>query len=169
MLGIYEPGDNFFNESFRWSRDSESMPGWELVSVFSVFLSVLCDDTYTQTQSWLTDEGLPNRGVISLTYYSGEGKELNGCKPFISFRKALLSLVLIDEEEVVHEELRGKPVSRRKVLPGDRCFDRYQGNHNFFLPLLTSDNGIYVELWETYFAPLPTNTTNNNKKESKKK
>jgi hypothetical protein len=31
-LGIHEPGDNFLGEEFRWSRDADSMPGWELVS-----------------------------------------------------------------------------------------------------------------------------------------
>jgi hypothetical protein len=31
-LGIHEPGDNFLNEKFRWTRESDSMPGWELVS-----------------------------------------------------------------------------------------------------------------------------------------
>jgi hypothetical protein len=37
-LGIHEPGDNFLNEKFRWTRESESMPGWELVRKAFSFL-----------------------------------------------------------------------------------------------------------------------------------
>jgi hypothetical protein len=36
-LGVHEPGDNFLGEEFRWSRDVDSMPGWELVS-YCLFL-----------------------------------------------------------------------------------------------------------------------------------
>lgn len=56
-------------------RSMESMPGWEL------------------TQPWLTEEGMPMRGLLNVTYYSGEGKGKKGCKPYVIFRKALLNLV----------------------------------------------------------------------------
>ena len=84
-----------------------------------------------QTQVWLTEEGLPNRGLLSITYYSGEGKELNGCKPYISFRKALLSLVLIEEDDIVPEDMRSLPRDPKKLRRGDRCFRRFVGEWLF--------------------------------------
>lgn len=32
VLATHEPGDNWTYNTFRWQRDMESMPGWELVS-----------------------------------------------------------------------------------------------------------------------------------------
>lgn len=64
-----------------------------------------------------------------MTYYSGEGKGLHGCKAFVSFRKALLNLVLIHEEEIVEEEFA--PIAIRNLgrydLPGEKCFQKYRG------------------------------------------
>lgn len=51
----------------------------------------------------MTEEGMPKKGVIDCTYYAGEGKCKNGCKPHVKFRKALLQLVLIEEEEIISE------------------------------------------------------------------
>jgi hypothetical protein len=31
VLGVHEPGNNFSHAEFRWSRETENMPGWELV------------------------------------------------------------------------------------------------------------------------------------------
>lgn len=77
VLATHEPGDNWTYNTFRWQRDMDSMPGWEL------------------TQPWLTEEGLPIRGILNVTYYSGEGVGKSGCKPYVSFRKSLLNLVCI--------------------------------------------------------------------------
>jgi hypothetical protein len=41
ILGIFEPGNNFINESFRWAKDQDSMPGWELVRNFFFFLQII--------------------------------------------------------------------------------------------------------------------------------
>ena len=46
-----------------------------------------------QTQPWLTEEGMPIRGILTVTYYSGEGKQKKNCKPYVAFRKSLLNLV----------------------------------------------------------------------------
>ncbi len=75
VLATHEPGDNWTFQTFRWMRTMESMPGWQL------------------TQPWLTEEGMPMRGLVNITYFSGEGKNKNGCKPYVSFRKSLLNLV----------------------------------------------------------------------------
>ncbi|KAJ1440294.1 hypothetical protein B484DRAFT_151531 [Ochromonadaceae sp. CCMP2298] len=55
QLATAEPGDNIPWASFRWEREMQSMPGWEL------------------TEPWLTEEGLPKKGVWDVTYYAGEG------------------------------------------------------------------------------------------------
>jgi hypothetical protein len=111
VLATHEPGDNWIYQTFRWMRAMESMPGWQL------------------TQPWLTEEGMPLRGLVNITYYSGEGKNKNGCKPYVSFRKSLLNLVLINEEEICDEEVRSKP--RPAVLAGDRCFNKHFGKTQF--------------------------------------
>ena len=38
---------------------------------------------------------MPMRGLVNVTYYSGEGKYLHGCKAYVGIRKALLNLVCI--------------------------------------------------------------------------
>jgi hypothetical protein len=48
----------------------------------------------------MTDEGMPNHGILFLIYFSGECKRLQGCKPDIKSRKSLLNLVLIREKEL---------------------------------------------------------------------
>ncbi len=106
LLATNEPGDNWLTQIFRWQRDMDPMPGWEL------------------TQPWLTDSGMPMRGLLCIDYYSGECKNLRGCKPNISYRKHLLHLVLIDEWELVEEGLRDKPLKTSfvstKVLEGNK-------------------------------------------------
>jgi hypothetical protein len=52
-----------------------SMPGYEL------------------TEPWLTEAGLPTKGVWDVVYYAGEGKGKNGCKPMPKLRRAMLQLV----------------------------------------------------------------------------
>lgn len=85
QLACVEPGDNLPFIAFRWERAMDPMPGFEL------------------TENWMSEEGMPRKGVFDCTYYAGEGKCKNGCKPSTKFRKALLQLVLIDEEDVVSE------------------------------------------------------------------
>jgi len=55
-----------------------SMPGYEL------------------TEPWLTEEGLPKKGIWDVVYYAGEGKGEKGCKPMPKLRRALLQLVICD-------------------------------------------------------------------------
>mmetsp|Transcript_26686 Transcript_26686/g.57538 ORF Transcript_26686/g.57538 Transcript_26686/m.57538 type:complete len:262 (+) Transcript_26686:133-918(+) len=117
-LATNEPGDNWVFNTFRWMRSMDSMPGWEL------------------TQPWLTEEGMPARGLLNITYYSGEGMRKRACRPYISFRKALLNLVLIREEEIVAEGLRSQPPA--PVQAGDKAFAKH------------------LVLWDTYLCPEPT-------------
>jgi hypothetical protein len=74
-LSVIEPGENWLEATFRWSYDAVTIPGWEL------------------TQSWLTAETVPEKGVVYVNYYSGEGQRMNGCVADVPARKALLALV----------------------------------------------------------------------------
>ncbi|KAG2780705.1 hypothetical protein PC129_g12647 [Phytophthora cactorum] len=71
-LAIDEPGENWQNETFGWSRD-EKIPGWEL------------------NYSWLKDGGFPEKGFLSLEYYSGADK---GCGPVWPTRRDLAAHTL---------------------------------------------------------------------------
>lgn len=75
-LSVIEPGENWLEATFRWSYDSTTIPGWEL------------------TQSWLTAETVPDKGIVFLIYYSGEGQRIRGCVADVPARKSLLALVI---------------------------------------------------------------------------
>lgn len=98
-LSTKEPGDNWIQQYFKWERKVEGMPGWEL------------------TQSWLTDDGLPCRGIISIEYYSGGCKLLRGCRPYVNFRKSLLNLFLLREDEICEEGFRDRPPPASEGVP----------------------------------------------------
>jgi len=84
---------------------------------------------------------MPGRGLLAVTYYSGEGKNRKGCRPYVNFRKSLLNLVftrydfklrvnlenylkvLINENEIVKEEVRSKPAPA--LMNGDRAFEKH--------------------------------------------
>lgn len=77
-LSVIEPGENWLEATFRWSYDSVTIPGWEL------------------TQSWLAAETVPDKGVVFVIYYSGEGQRIRGCVADVPARKSLLALVMGD-------------------------------------------------------------------------
>jgi hypothetical protein len=62
-------------EEFQHDRDTPSMPGWKL------------------NETWMKDEGVPPEGILSLTYFSGDGKKVDECEANVIFRKALTNLV----------------------------------------------------------------------------
>lgn len=74
QLALDEPGENWQDVSFGWSRQ-EPMPGWEL------------------NMSWLKPGGFPERGYLCLRYYSGADL---GCSPVWSTRKDLNARVLAE-------------------------------------------------------------------------
>jgi hypothetical protein len=64
-LEVHEPGENWISFSFKWDLEAEYFPGWVL------------------TQPWLSADGMANRGILSVRYYSGEGKGYYGCQVYI--------------------------------------------------------------------------------------
>ena len=79
-LALVEPGDNWKDSCFRWGWDVDEVPGWELTT------------GYTQ------DESCTVKGVVQVRYYSGEGQGKSGCVAHGRFRKAMLALVLANED-----------------------------------------------------------------------
>ncbi|KAG1701881.1 hypothetical protein DVH05_010372 [Phytophthora capsici] len=97
-LAIDEPGENWQNEMFGWSRD-EKIPGWEL------------------NYSWLKDGGFPEKGFLTLEYYSGADK---GCGPVWPTRRELAAHTLcglpdnLDAFEMQIDSLSMRNVGQRK-------------------------------------------------------
>lgn len=52
----------------------------------------------------MTDAGMPRRGFLFLRYYCGDGEKINGCRAEVTVRKALLSMVKIDEADYLADE-----------------------------------------------------------------
>jgi hypothetical protein len=74
------------------------------------------------------------RSLMNITYYSGEGQGKQGCRPYIAFRKSLLNLVLINEEEIVEDSDRSKPPP--VISPGDRAFQKHISKYFFLFYIL---------------------------------
>mmetsp|Transcript_26381 Transcript_26381/g.39138 ORF Transcript_26381/g.39138 Transcript_26381/m.39138 type:complete len:1369 (+) Transcript_26381:243-4349(+) len=85
-LSFTEPGDNIRDPTLRFEWGFDDVPGWELLP------------------TWLTEEGMPHRGIMCVDYYTGDGKNIAGCAADIPFRKALLKLVRVDEKDLLMDE-----------------------------------------------------------------
>lgn len=72
---------------------------------------------------------MPNRGILTISYYSGEGVGKKNCKPYVSFRKSLLRLTSHNEKDR-YFLIENKPSP--DVLPGDICFKKLQRKNFFF-------------------------------------
>ena len=82
-LSAAEPGENWIGETYSSVPDAEPMPGWELSVV------------------WYSEKGLPTFGILTSTYFSGNGCHENGCIPDVDLRFSLLSTVLIRLDDVL--------------------------------------------------------------------
>ena len=67
--------------AFQWDRGTEGIGG------------------FVVTEPWMTEEGMPDKGILTLTYYSGEGEGKKGCSPHAQTRRALLALTLVSESD----------------------------------------------------------------------
>jgi hypothetical protein len=81
-----EPGANWFYQEYTFDRRQVGIPGWEL------------------PVTWLAEDGMPTKGLLSLVYYSGGGLRLQGCNPTIKLREAALSLTLIHPTYIQYEK-----------------------------------------------------------------
>ena len=96
-LATVEPGENWIGERFFHDRGKDEMVGFVL------------------SERWVKqdgkDDGIRPRGILSLIYYSGDAQRLEGCKPNVTFRKALLNLCFISETDLRPEEDFSEPLS----------------------------------------------------------
>jgi hypothetical protein len=90
QLSVVEPGMNWLDQIFRWKRDQDPMPGWEL------------------TKGWMSDDGFADRGILHINYFSGNGRGERDCKPSVEFRKSLLYQTLISEDSYYSFEWKPK-------------------------------------------------------------
>mmetsp|Transcript_29157 Transcript_29157/g.40054 ORF Transcript_29157/g.40054 Transcript_29157/m.40054 type:complete len:253 (+) Transcript_29157:68-826(+) len=118
-LSADEPGINLTYKRFQWKRELDPTPGWDV------------------TESWMTDEGLATHGKFCFTYYSGEGRNKFGCIPNMELRRALLQLVLIDENEVVEED---ESMPDEYINTG---ITHYEQNRDMWLTLLLGNGRSY--------------------------
>ena len=71
------------------------------------------------TEPWMTEEGLPDKGVLTLTYYSGEGEGKKGCSPHVQTRHALLALTLTSEADYLCGGEEGRAAAAAAAAVGD--------------------------------------------------
>ncbi|KAH9144663.1 hypothetical protein AeRB84_011390 [Aphanomyces euteiches] len=80
QLALNEPGENWQNETYGWNR-GDPIPGWQL------------------NQSWLGEGKFPEKGYLTLDYYSGADK---GCSPVWHTRCTLSKHVLARPPDTQH-------------------------------------------------------------------
>jgi hypothetical protein len=109
---------------------------------------------------------MPTKGIFAFNYYSGDGKGLDGCRPIVCLRKALLNLVLVDEDDMIEENLRSKPIDKNKppIMIGERCFQSLIGKivsavnivfHGHFISLVVlffSRSSLLLGFWDSYLC-----------------
>lgn len=52
---------------------------------------------------WLAHDGLPNKGILTLEFYSGNGANMQGCMIDRRLRSILCSIVLVGQRDVLQE------------------------------------------------------------------
>ena len=86
-LAVVEPGRNWVNESFRWSKYDEPIPGWELPNAWT-----LPDDDTSAL-----DSGPRKHGWLILEYTS-TGED---CAPVYPTRRQLRKKTLVGTKRVI--------------------------------------------------------------------
>lgn len=132
-LATTEPGNNWTQFQFRHRADKDLVPGWEL------------------TDGWVKqdgkDTGINPRGILTLFYYSGDGQRLQGCRPNINFRKALLNLCFLSETDFRPEEDFSEPLSaedRKKHY--EKGVKYAASNQGLFMNYLYCDKQTYAHV-----------------------
>jgi hypothetical protein len=103
--------------------------------------------------------------MVQLKYYSGAGRCKDGCKPHVTFRKALFSLVLssefdanIDLDELFahkHDEHEGDEEEKLEELELDPDEDEKVGFHQAVRELLRGEKYLKNNptMWNELFSP----------------
>ena len=97
---MIEPGENWIRCEFSTQRDFAPMPGWSL------------------NVTWFTEDGFPTQGLLTVYQFSGDGIFRKACQADIELRQKLLSLVLINPEEIhlgEKQPISVKPIKKYTV------------------------------------------------------
>lgn len=73
------------NEEYTFDRNHLPMPGWEL------------------KVTWLQEESLPTKGILSLEVYAGNGMNMDDCSVSRRARNMMMSLVLCRQRDIYEE------------------------------------------------------------------
>ena len=123
-MSIVEPGNNMPQPMFKWKREMDATPGFEI------------------TAPWATNDGLPKKGILGLTFYSGGGGELEGCMVNKDVRRALLQFVLADEVAIDKDPLDSDAVVDLEAI---------ERAPNSAIKVLQSDAA--KQMWNEYLWP----------------
>ena len=107
MLSAVEPGDNIKDAGFRLYYDTPNIPGWEINSL------------------WMTEDGVQKKGFFTYNYYTGEGKNLAGCRADLRWRTAMLHSVLVSEFDILkdmNKKLKKAALAERKQATDEFMF-----------------------------------------------
>ncbi|RYH31666.1 hypothetical protein EON65_02130 [archaeon] len=113
MLSSYLETSHVFiglNKQFIFDRGFAPIPGWDL------------------SVTWLSDEGLPKKGLLCFEFYAGAGMQLYGCKVDIRLRQVLSSLVLVGQQDFLSDMHRGDMLNEEVVYPEYRPDSRAAGD-----------------------------------------
>lgn len=55
--------------------------------------------------TWLSEDGLPKKGLLSFEFFAGDGLQLLGCKVDVRTRKLLAPLVLVEQRNYLNSIL----------------------------------------------------------------
>lgn len=121
-LGKVEPGTNWIDESFCFDRGVTAVPGWSLpINWLAVNYTATESENYNH-ESINGGSGVPNKGILTLEYYSGSGVNFMGCAPERKIRQVLLSLTLLQAESVMFDdESQLTPITIGKGSPSMKC------------------------------------------------
>lgn len=84
-ITVDEPGHNWPYKSYQFQRGFLPIPGWELV------------------RRWVTADGLPSKGLLTVDFFTGAGVHLSNCSPDILLRQMLCALTLTSQRNYVLE------------------------------------------------------------------
>ncbi len=82
---IYLLSQTGSNKSFIFDHGFNAVPGWDLSVV------------------WLSEEGLPKKGILAFEMFAGDGLNLMGCLVDKKLRNMLTALVLVEQRDLAHE------------------------------------------------------------------
>jgi hypothetical protein len=94
------------NKEFMFDRGFLPMPGWDL------------------NITWLSEEGLPRKGLLSFELFAGDGIKLLGCAVDVRLRMMLSSLVLVGQRDYPTE------IERGDLLTEERSVEFVRGMRN---------------------------------------